>query len=174
MTDHSKHLCGPMCGEGQHPIALAGQVDVREQSKQRVFGATLGEIEDAAVKWGEGSFAGKVRDNTLKFAEAMALDPSDVEAEVNGTWRPLLDVEEDFSIRQLRKCKFRRSRPRRSRVEEMADARWVPGTHYCEARDVDRWTREEMVKEVVKFVRETWPVHGVIAPYIERHFLEKR
>jgi hypothetical protein len=62
----------------------------------------------------------------VTFAEAMALDPSDVEVmDKHGEWVPLERPNHpggEFLLSWLRKAQLRRRvRPRRSRVQEMAD-----------------------------------------------------
>jgi hypothetical protein len=61
--------------------------------------------------------------DSLTFAEAMALDPSEVEGEYPGGGVPwqLLTVLEGCTVKFLRTCTFRRARPKRSRVQELCE-----------------------------------------------------
>ena len=61
----------------------------------------------------------------LTFAEAMALDPSEVEVLDNvpanaPRWKLLAACLDGFTMSWFRTARFRRARPRRSRVQEMA------------------------------------------------------
>lgn len=73
-----------------------------------------------------GMVGGKIRDDTLTFAEAMALDPGEVEVEIycgpvpSTKWLSLSVAQDAVAVSMLRQSKFRRYRPKRSRVEEMA------------------------------------------------------
>jgi len=60
---------------------------------------------------------------TLTFAKAMALDPSEVEVDrhADGDWKPLSDWLGISLLAGMRTCYFRRARPKRSRVQEMAE-----------------------------------------------------
>jgi hypothetical protein len=69
-----------------------------------------------------------MRDCELTFAEAMALNPRDVEtagmAREGGPreedWKPL-EKNQHFSLASLRMHSFRRARPKSQRIREMAD-----------------------------------------------------
>lgn len=112
----------------------------------------------------------------LTFAEAMALDPSEVEFMVIGgpQWRNLFETADTFTLAHFRCAKFRRSRPKRSRVEEMAehvDGRKDEYTRYA-AYDMER-----AIRAVCEYLRSWsgWKSDGAdIAKGVENHFLEPR
>lgn len=113
-------------------------------------------------------------DDTLTFAEAMALDPSEVEvdADANGDWKLLADFL-GYTLLRLRKyAKFRRSRPKRSRVQEMAEEyRKGPGSRPFEG------LVEATIRSVCEYLRKsdsTKHCPRVSADDIEREFLEPR
>ena len=71
----------------------------------------------------------KCRDcsDDLTFAEAMALDPSEVEMLDNvpanaPRWKLLASCLDGFTMSWFRTARFRRASPHRSRVQEMAEA----------------------------------------------------
>ena len=111
----------------------------------------------------------------LTFAEAMALDPSEVEYRLRGVvgavWVPFCV---DMPVRELRSnWEFRRARPRRSRVQEMAEAP-AGGT----LGEVRATFGEAIVRAVCEYIRETprgYKDHDAqVARDIEREFLEPR
>ena len=108
--------------------------------------------------------------NLLTFAEAMALDPSDVEWHDGVLWRSL-EGNGEYTLDFLRKVKFRHARPRRSRLEEMA-------TQYRESRGPSSVEAiiELAIRAVCKYLRTE--VIGaprfIAACDIEREFLEPR
>ncbi len=117
-------------------------------------------------------------DDSLTFAEAMALDPSEVEVR----WAVDSDVwyrmdaagVEQATLGRLRGAHFRRSRPKRSRVQEMANGKF----------DFGRIETQEQVwmtyaiRAVCEFVRSLklgYRDHDdEVAGRIEREFLEPR
>lgn len=114
----------------------------------------------------------------LPFAEAMALDPSDVEVcrcpENNpGEWFNLGN-NQWISLDQLLRRHFRRALPRRSRVQEMAERGMAlePGKSDVET------IMTEAIRAVCEYLREPeCQVPGVglaISHDIEREFLERR
>jgi hypothetical protein len=123
-------------------------------------------------------------DETLAFAEAMAMDPSEVEfcyepGPTGANWSPLA-AGMDQSLHGMRHARFRRALPRRSRVEEMAG---VGETHI----GIDTGKRAEFAGRVVNAVceflrKEKIGVRAAIGPCgpesawaaIEREFLEPR
>jgi hypothetical protein len=102
----------------------------------------------------------------------MAMDPSEVETSWGSVWMTLAKCADGHTLADFRCTKFRRAKPKRSRVQEMAeeteavisDPRWTPKQAWM----------THAISAVCKFVRETWTVHGVIAPDIEREFLVPR
>lgn len=125
-----------------------------------------------------------VPDDSPTFAEAMALDPSEVEARWATTthgdrWVPLTEVlHSPTHISQLRSAHYRRrSRPRRNRVEEMA------GTFYDltpAGEELGKYAERAMkvaIRSVCEYVRTSSVFDASIqklAADIERHFLEPR
>ena len=113
--------------------------------------------------------------SNLTFAEAMALDPSEVEYRLRGercVWIPFCV---DMPVRELRSnWEFRRARPRRSRVQEMADrgVEPTPGKSYVET------IATIAIRSVCEYIRETprgYKDHDAqVAASIEREFLEPR
>jgi hypothetical protein len=64
----------------------------------------------------------------LTFAEAMALDPSEVEVMCKGGSFVLLsDDPMHWTLTYLRHARFRRAKPKRSRVQEMAETYGIDG-----------------------------------------------
>lgn len=108
----------------------------------------------------------------LTFAEAMALDPSDVEFNDGVLWRRLADNGE-YSIDYLRMHRFRRARPKRSRVQEMAARKWPRAA--SDIVLVDEQAREEAMRAVCHYLRTTSPHPSLhYAREVEREFLEPR
>ena len=119
----------------------------------------------------------------LTFAEAMALDPSEVETYHHGTgkWVSLRTAELQ-TVATMRKCEFRLvgsswelPKPKRSRVQEMAEE--------TEAVICDpRWTPKQAwmihaIGAVCKFFRDEPGTNSLTeetARCIEREFLEPR
>ncbi len=106
----------------------------------------------------------------LSFAEAMALDPSEVEVWAKGGWEPLHRRPDyptgDWVLSFLRQAKFRRAKPKRSRVQELAIA--MEG-----ADDVHAKERAECYREAIRAVCEYMrPRFDGAAYLVERHFLE--
>jgi hypothetical protein len=102
----------------------------------------------------------------LTFAEAMALDPSEVEVCFADNWYPLRGIADSHTLATFRCAKFRRAKPKRSRVQEMAgvseyDHRLMAST----IRAVCEWLRSKQT-DLHEFKD--------VAPYIEREFLEPR
>jgi hypothetical protein len=98
----------------------------------------------------------------LTFAEAMALDPSEVEVlgEVYG-WQLLATDLSHWSLDYLRTAKFRRAKPKRSRVQEMASN--------------EDLGRAELVAMAIRAVCEYMrPRFDGAAYLVEREFLDTR
>jgi hypothetical protein len=57
--------------------------------------------------------------DTLTFAEAMAMDPSEVEASWGSVWMTVDKCADSGTLADFRCAKFRRAKPKRSRVQEM-------------------------------------------------------
>ena len=95
----------------------------------------------------------------LTFAEAMALYPSEVEFQLTGCqgWSPMR-LAGDVKLESLREGKFRRSRPKRSRVQEM-----FPSL-------IQREGAETAIRAVLDYLNR----NGYGDCNIERHFLEPR
>ena len=105
----------------------------------------------------------------LTFAAAMELDqPLEVQDRC-GNWVAFYPCGQ-YQPAFLAKASFRLRRPRRSRVQEMADT--LRGT----AESAENYT-ERVIHAVIQFVRELNPGNfrtGQIATDIEREFLELR
>lgn len=110
----------------------------------------------------------------LRFAEAMALHPNEVEVEYRpGEWVPLERPNHpsgEFLLSFLRKANLRRRRPKRSRVQEMAGT-VEHGQLSEEGRTVFSEFGKRVVAEVCTFM---FLKHGVSRDVIEREFLEPR
>ena len=120
--------------------------------------------------------------NQLTFAEAMALDPSDVEVFTHGAWEPLERPNcpsGEFLISFLRKTQLRcRAHPKLSRVQEMANS-----NRYAYNNVACYHFGDELIRAVCEYLRKenigAWaaPLSTSIesaADAIERHFLEPR
>ena len=109
-------------------------------------------------------------------AAAMALDPSEVEAkwENQADWRSLALIGGSYPLAVFRTAQFRRSRPKRSRVEEMAHSdKYAYNNVACERFGSD------LIRAVCEWLRE--PDKGAsdgaassLSRRIEREFLEPR
>lgn len=124
-----------------------------------------------------GPVAGKVRDGSLTFAEAMALDPSEVEyhAGIEGNsdrWLSVADNQGRYPLSAFRDAKFRRSRPKRSRVEEMADGKATKGCVDCGYDIMLASAYKEAILAVCEFVAGKYDAD--VDYDIRREFLEKR
>jgi hypothetical protein len=79
---------------------------------------------DVCGGWQDNEFARKTTRegacSCLTFAEAMALDPSEVEVRFRGGWLAL-DKYKHLTLDALRVSDYRRAKPKRSRVQEMMD-----------------------------------------------------
>lgn len=114
-------------------------------------------------------------DGSLTFAEAMALDPSDVECREFGhdPWHRLR-VWEHSPLLMIRNFQFRRrNHPKRSLVQEMADMRKFPRASH------DHEAMTEAILAVCEYLREHEGVDKQSTCWrpsedIERHFLEPR
>lgn len=113
-------------------------------------------------------------DDTLTFAEAMALDPSEVEftTPTGGNWMRL-DGYLGCSLEHMRLNRFRRSRPKRSVIEKMADAK-VEGDVTISERLCFKAGLETAIRAVCEWLRDGTVEDEGRATRIERHFLEKR
>jgi hypothetical protein len=111
----------------------------------------------------------------LTFAEAMALDPSEVEVKHRGEWGPLERPNSpsgEFFLSWLRTAEFRKkARPMRSRVQEMAavmtgDSGTIP--------DYRARFGEQLIRAVCAYLETKRAVSGDnhLAELVERHFLE--
>ena len=107
----------------------------------------------------------------LPFAEAMALDPSDVEYTAYGLrWDSLATFDNHrWTWNELKLLRFRRARPRRSRVQEMAENF---------ANGAGEQYMIVIIRAVCEYLR-TACQHGEdssaeYAKVIEREFLEER
>ena len=98
-------------------------------------------------------------DESISFAEAMALDPLDVEwlTPDGETWLPLRGQESQLSVKWATGTSWRRARPRLTRVQEMANG--APG--YLRGA-------EEAIRAVCEYLRRE---PGAGADDIARHFL---
>ena len=109
----------------------------------------------------------------LTFAEAMALYPSEVEFQLTGCqgWSPMR-LAGDVKLESLREGKFRRSRPKRSRVQEMAEARF--SSLLPTEKGFYEQGAVEAIRAVCEYLRDTGDRNCSHADYVERHFLEPR
>ena len=124
---------------------------------------------------------GWTRDD-LTFAEAMALDPSEVEVLDNvpanaPRWKLLAACLDGFTMSWFRTARFRRARPRRSRVQEMAEE------HYESTRagvDITEFVSAGMtraIRAVCEWLRTSEAGHMIdhdLPGQVEREFLEPR
>ena len=121
----------------------------------------------------------------LTFAEAMALDPSEVEVHMlrsrGPQWERLsVGLMDELTLADALKCHFRRARPGKSRVQEMAErgVEPTPGKSYVET------IATIAVRAVCEYMRThvycTRAPHrqpldgGDVAKDIEREFLEPK
>lgn len=150
---------------------------IRAKAEERAAKATCGKCY-AGYRYKPGDNFNGTRcdwrsDDSLTFAEAMALDPSEVEGQFGEKWWHLDDrrVAATLTLDVLRHCEFRRSRPKRSRVEEMAEQHFKNGTH---ENYVAQKAATETIRSVCKWLRG---YDGNLSPSfaeaIELHFLSK-
>jgi hypothetical protein len=114
----------------------------------------------------------------LTFAEAMALDPSDVEVQHDvdkHRWLPLSEHLTDMTLRYLRQRTFRRAKPKRSRVQEMGEALLKEGKLGVYGSLVDE-SMVAAIRAVCEWMRRRGAIGllDVVASDIEREFLEPR
>lgn len=115
-------------------------------------------------------------DELLSFACAMALDPSEVEVQIGVPWMPLDAETSSLPLRILRQKEFRRSRPKRSRVQEMAERDWGTGQSVTDAAGA----MKQAIRAVCEYLAAGCadiPKGGLsreLAADVERHFLEPR
>ena len=110
-------------------------------------------------------------DDCLTFAEAMALDPSEVEWKINCDW---LRLGTDVTLGELRVASFRRlSRPRKSRVQEMAEEKRATHTPALFVETAVKYMTDA-IRVVCEYLRNETGAGGCYARDIERHFLEPR
>lgn len=117
--------------------------------------------------------------NQLTFAEAMALDPGEVEvrwAVDSDDWYRMDAAAVDHAmLKRLRGAYYRRARPKRSRVQEMADNRFGAGSH---ENYVDAKARSETALAICAWLREdknnSCVTPHMIADFVEHEFLRPR
>jgi hypothetical protein len=113
------------------------------------------------------------RCGSLTFAEAMALDPSDVEFKGLGHDRTsLYPWQQNYGLARWREAQFRRARPRRSRVQEMAET--FRDSDSPKSYDVAMATSIRAVCEYLRTQNTFAGSPGGFAAGIEREFLEVR
>jgi hypothetical protein len=106
----------------------------------------------------------------------MALDPGEVEASWGTVWMTLYACADAHTLADFRTAKFRRARPKRSRVHEMMDrVSKDDSVAWCSYRN----GLTEGVRAVCEFVRPKMlgcevTAGRVLADIIEREFLEPR
>ena len=122
----------------------------------------------------------------LAFAEAMALDPSEVEVWAKGGWEPLHRRPDyptgDWVLSFLRQAKFRRrARPKRSRVQEMAEAHMsddpraallIDGTFQAWGEQVIRAVCEHLPGAIMENRKQECEL--TVVGLVLRHFLDPR
>jgi hypothetical protein len=111
----------------------------------------------------------------------MALDPSEVEAAWGTVWMTLAKCADGHTLADFRCAKFRRAKPKRSRVQEMAERNYresndCAGNKYFEAERVEHYG--EAIRAVCEWQREQWSecksAHVIGPAAIEREFLVPR
>jgi hypothetical protein len=112
-------------------------------------------------------------DGSLTLAEAIALDPGEVECRFDHQWWLLGDprVAASLTLRDLRIAKFRRAKPRPSRVQEMAATYGIDGEW---RRSYERGAAEA-IRAACEWLRAESRLGFERNPdAIEREFLESR
>ncbi len=114
----------------------------------------------------------------LTFAEAMALDPSEVEAlGTEDGWQRLSDDLGHWTLDYLRTARFRRARPRQSRVQEMAERFYADTPAGALLADYTGSAMKEAVRAVCAQLRKEGAYYSsdaVTAERLEREFLVPR